>query len=155
MTIMETPVTGLQALQGQLGPTEVAFGALLGIPLAFLLWMGLLYILARGVRGQGTFLSQLWTTLLFQVPLSILSSLLSLLPFSAGLSLAILGYGLLLQVFMVMAVHQLNGSKASLVVFLPALLLVVLLVTFVLPFVGGVLLFCLLGAYLFLLWDIS
>jgi hypothetical protein len=58
-------------------------------------------------------------------------------------------------VFMVMAVHHLSGSKATLVVFLPALLIVVPLITFVLTFVGGVLLLCFLGAYLFLLWEIS
>jgi hypothetical protein len=152
LMILGTPVLRMSVLQGQLHPIEAALGALLGVPLTFLLWMGLLYILARVVRGQGTFLSQLATTLLFQVPLGILISLLSLLPFSDGLSLAILGYGLLLQVFMVMAVHHQSGSKATLIVFLPALLIVVLLVTFALPFVGGVLLFCLLGAYLFLLW---
>jgi hypothetical protein len=134
---------------------EAAFGVLLGVPLAFLLWMGLLYLLTRRFQGQGTFLTQLSTTLLFQVPLGLLSSLLGLLPFSDGLCLVVLGYGLLLQVFMVMAVHHLRGSKATIVVFLPALLIVALLVTFTLTFVAGVLLFCLLGAYLLLLWEVS
>ncbi len=48
----------------------------------------------------------------------------------------------------------LSGSKATVAVFLPVLLIVVLLITLVLPFVGGILLFCLLGAYLLLLWEV-
>ena len=155
ISIMGAPVLGLQALQGQPSAPEVAFGMLLGVPLVFLLWMGLLYILARATGGQGTFLTQLSTTLLFQVPLGLLSSLLLLLPFCEGLCLVVLGYGLFLQVFMVMAVHHLSGSKATVIIFLPALLFVVPLITFALTFVGGVLLLCLLGAYLFLLWEVS
>jgi hypothetical protein len=55
---------------------------------------------------------------------------------------------------MLMAVYRLDGSKATVVVFLPVLLIVVLLITLVLPFVGGMLLLCLLGAYLLLLWGV-
>jgi hypothetical protein len=155
VTIMGAPALGLHALQGQPSPTEVAIGVLLGVPLVFLLWMGLVYILARATGGQGTFLTQLSTTLLFQVPLGLLSSLLLLLPFCEGLCLVVLGYGLFLHVFMVMAVHHLNGSKATAIIFLPVLLVVVPLITFTLTFVGGVLLLCLLGAYLLLLWEVS
>ena len=61
----------------------------------------------------------------------------------------------IVHVFMLMAVHHLSGSKATMIVFVPILLLVVLLVTFTLTFVGGLLLFCLLAAYLSLLWEIS
>jgi hypothetical protein len=154
MTIMGVPGLGLPALQGQPGPMEVAFGVFIGIPLGFLLWMGLLSILARAVGGQGTFLTQISTSLLFQVPLGLLCNLLSLIPLCGGLSLAILGYGLLLHVFMLMAVHRLSGRKATVVVFLPVLLIVVLLIILALPFVGGMLLLCLLGAYLLLLWEV-
>jgi hypothetical protein len=154
LSIKGIPGLGLPVLQGQPGPIEVAFGIFVGIPLVFLLWMGLLSILARAVGGQGTFLTQVSTTLLFQVPLGLLCSLLCLIPLCAGLSLAILGYSLLLHVFMLMAVYRLDGSKATVVVFLPVLLIVVLLITLVLPFVGGMLLLCLLGAYLLLLWGV-
>jgi hypothetical protein len=143
------------ANQASIHPMAIAIGTFLGLPLTFLLWMGLLYALARAVRGQGSFFTQVSTTVLFQVPLGLLSSLLILVPFGAGLSITVLGYALLLHVFMLMAVHELSGPKAVMIVFVPVLLLVVLLVTFTLTFVGGMLLFALLGAYLLLLWEFS
>jgi len=74
------------------------------------------------------------------VPLGILSGILSLVPYFGLISTAVFIYGIVLQVFALMAVHRLSGGKATAVVFLPAviitLLVIVLVVTFISVLVG-------------------
>jgi Yip1 domain len=91
-------------------------------PLSFFIISAILYLLARAVGGQGTFLAQSYTTLLFSVPLTLLFSVLALvlgvIPF-AGLILvlvvffALAIYQLILQTQTIMAVHALSGGKAT------------------------------------------
>ncbi|GER91772.1 hypothetical protein KDW_59340 [Dictyobacter vulcani] len=49
-------------------------------PISFLLSGGVLYLIARIVGGKGTYLQQIYVTLLFGVPLVLLSALLYLIP---------------------------------------------------------------------------
>ncbi len=98
--------------------------------------MGLVYLLARAFNGQGTFLTQSYTPLLFQVPLGILSGILGLVPFFGLLGFAVFIYGIVLQVYALMAVHRLSGGKATAVVFLPAAMILLLAVVFVVTFIS-------------------
>ncbi|GAC1300979.1 MAG: hypothetical protein NVSMB27_41340 [Ktedonobacteraceae bacterium] len=104
---------------------------------AFFVLQGILYLLARAFGGQGTFLAQSYATLLFQVPLAILSGLLDLItPFggffmmTVGLfNIAIGSYWIVLQIFTIMAVHRLSGGKATvvlLILLVPVLVLAAL-----------------------------
>jgi hypothetical protein len=131
-----------EAIQ-ELSVRSASYGGIISIPLGCFLWMGLVYLLAKAFNGQGTFLAQSYTTLLFQVPLGILGSILAMVPYFGLLSFAVFIYGIVLQVFALMAVHRLSGGKATAVVFLPAvvitLLVVVLAVTFI-SVLAGVLL---------------
>ena len=96
------------------------------IPLGFFIGVGIYYLIAKAFKGTGTFLAQMYTTLLYQVPLSILSLLLALVPF-VGFIGGFLGiYSIVLNVFSIMAVHRLSGGKATLVVLLPIIIAVVL-----------------------------
>ncbi len=65
-------------------------------------------------------MTQGYAYLLFDVPLGIISSLLTLLPL-AGLFLALglLIYRIVLAIFSIMAVHRIGGGKASAVVLIP------------------------------------
>jgi hypothetical protein len=105
------------------------------IPVAVFIVVGVQYLLAKAFGGQGTFLGQCYTYLLFTVPLTILSSivtvLFSLIPFIGSffgglIAFAIFIYSIVLNVFQVQAAHRLSGGKATWVVLIPVLALVVL-----------------------------
>ena len=103
-------------------------------PLSFLAAGGILYLIARLLGGTGTFLEQIYTTLLFGVPLVILSYLLLLiratsnwLPYLPHI------YSLVLFVLSLIAVHQLSRGKAIAVIVIPICLLLLL------AFVGTIL----------------
>jgi hypothetical protein len=107
-------------------------------PVSFLAAGGILYLIARAFGGRGTYLEQIYTTLLFGVPLVILSFLLQLiqatsswLPYLPHL------YSLVLFVVSLMAVHQLSRGKALAVLLIPIgiLLLLVLVGTITLTII--------------------
>jgi hypothetical protein len=94
--------------------------AFISVPITFFILVGIQYLLAKAFKGEGNFLTQGYTTLLFEVPIYILSYLLGLIPILGGIvGFALLIYGWVLNVFAIMAVHRLSGGKASAVVFIP------------------------------------
>src|SRR6266566_7046919 len=65
----------------------------ISVPLAFFILVGIQYLLAKAFQGQGRFLTQGYTTLLFQVPIYIASYVLGFIPILGGLAgLALLIY---------------------------------------------------------------
>jgi len=125
MTTSSTVPMNPAMLQGvRLGSS---FGQIIAVPLSFFIGVGILYLIARAFGGQGTFLAQGYTYLLFEVPLGIVTSLLALIPILGGLVAIAVGiYALVLQIFSIMAVHRLSGGKATLVVFIPVIVALVL-----------------------------
>ena len=96
-------------------------------PVSFLAAGGILYIIARAFGGRGTFIEQMYTTLLFGAPLVILSYLLLLIPAtSSWLPYLPHLYSLVLFVISLMAVHQLSRGKAIAVILIPISILLVL-----------------------------
>lgn len=105
-----------------------SLGLLILIPAVFFLAMGLLYWLARAFGGHGIFVQQVYTTLLFLVPCGVIVSALGLLPLvgsflSTFLGLGLFVYGVVLQCFATLAVHQMDGGRATLAVILALLVL--------------------------------
>jgi len=101
--------------------------AFISVPISFFILVGIQYLLAKAFKGEGNFLTQGYTTLLFEVPIYILSYLLGLIPILGGIAgFALLIYGWVLNVFAIMAVHRLSGGKASAVVFIPIAVLFLL-----------------------------
>ncbi|MGZ3618375.1 MAG: YIP1 family protein [Ktedonobacteraceae bacterium] len=101
--------------------------AFISVPITFFILVGIQYLLAKAFKGEGNFLTQGYTTLLFEVPIYILSYLLGLIPILGGIAgFALLIYGWVLNVFAIMAVHRLSGGKASAVVFIPIAVLFLL-----------------------------
>ncbi len=97
------------------------------IPVSFFIGQGIIYLLAKAFGGTGTFLSQGYTYLLISVPLGIISSALGLIPVLGTVAAIGLGiYGIVLQIFSLMAVHRLSGGKATAVVLIPIAILIVL-----------------------------
>ena len=124
-----------EAIQA-LSASNASYGGIIGVPLGFFLWMGLVYLLAKAFHGQGTFLTQSYASLLFQAPLGVLSGILGLVPYVGLISTAVFIYGIVLQVFALMAVHRLSGGKATAVFVLPAVLITLLMVVLVVTFIG-------------------
>lgn len=111
------------------------FLSILIIPVSFFIGVGVQFLLAKAFQGEGTFLTQSYTSLLYQVPMYIISALLSLLTvipvagsiLSILVSLAVFVYSVVLNVFQLMAVHRLSGGKAVWVVLIPYIVVFVLL----------------------------
>jgi len=100
--------------------TGVVLGSIVIVPLFFFIGMGIFYGLAKAFGGQGRFLNQSYTYLLFNVPLGIIAGLLYQIPFAGGLIAFAVGiYQIVLSIFSIMAVHRLSGGKASAVVLIP------------------------------------
>jgi hypothetical protein len=131
--------TSLQAVRAILVSSSIggAFLRILTVPVGFFIGVGVQFLLAKAFSGQGTFLTQSYTTLLYQVPIYVISSLLSLLgviPAAGGFIIGLVGlvlgiYSIVLNVYQIMATHRLSGGKATAVVLIPygILLLLVLL----------------------------
>ena len=83
-------------------------------PVSFLFAGGILYLIARAVGGKGRYIEQIYVTLLFAVPLVILSTLLSLIP-GAGKWLQYVPhiYSLVLIVLALIAVHRRSEGSAE------------------------------------------
>jgi hypothetical protein len=108
--------------------------SIIAVPVSFFIVVGIQYLLAKAFRGEGNFLTQGYTYLLFEVPIAILGYLLGFIPFVgwiAGFALFI--YGIVLNVFSIMAVHRLSGGKASGVVLIP--IAVIFLLIFLCAFI--------------------
>ncbi len=101
------------------------------IPTLLLIGIALTHLIARAFGGHGTFLVQLYASLLFQIPLSAIASLLMLIP-TAGILLGILFgfgafiYGMVLQIYAVIAVHRVDARAAVAAVFVPATIALIL-----------------------------
>lgn len=92
---------------------------------------GILYLLAKAFGGQGNFSAQVYTTLLFQAPIGLLSGALALIPYLGGMIGSAAGiYGVVLQIFALMPVHRLSGGKATAVVLIPIAAAILLVVGF-------------------------
>lgn len=121
-------VSGLSSLAiVQALSVSTSLGLLLLIPLVFFGAMGLLYGLARALGGHGVFVQQVYTTLLFLVPCGVTISLLGLIPWVGSflalfLGLILCAYGVVLQCFATLAVHQMSGGKATVAVILTVLI---------------------------------
>jgi len=102
---------------------------LIVVLLGFLIGTGILYLLAKAFGGQGTYLAQGYTSLLFSIPLTLITHLLVLIP-SLSWFLVLVGgcYSTVLSVFSLMAVHRLSAGRATTIV--------LILTAPVVPFMG-------------------
>jgi hypothetical protein len=118
---------------------SAGFGLILLIPIGFFIGVGIYFLIARAFGGRGTFLAQSYTTLLYSVPIGILSSVLRLIPILGALAAFALGiYGIVLQIFAIMAVHRLSGGKATAVVLIPVAIAFVLACVLVIIIIAAV-----------------
>ena len=97
-----------------------SYGLVIVVPALFFLLMGIVYFLSRYLGGQGTFLEQCNASLYIQAPLGIASKLLALIPGVGRILNSVLSlYGIVIQVFAIMAVHRLGKGKAIASILIP------------------------------------
>lgn len=111
-----------------------AFLRIITVPIFFFIGTGIQYLLAKMFKGQGTFLTQSYTSLLYQAPISLLYYLVTLvfglIPI-AGTFIALLInfalgiYSIVLNVFQLRASHRLSTGQAVAVVLIPIAVLIV------------------------------
>ena len=126
-TRFNTTTSGISATEFTALAGGISFFYIIIIPIGFFIGMGVLYGLSKAFGGQGSFVQQSYTSLLFSVPLGILVSLVGLIPIAGSfIGFAIGIYEIVLQIFAIMAVHRLSGGKATAVVLIPIGVLLVL-----------------------------
>lgn len=109
--------------------------SILGTLLGFLIGVGFFYLVARLLGGTGNFGRYAYLIATFSAPLSILGSLLGLVPVLGGcLGIVIAIYQIVLTYFATRVEHNLSQGRAITVVFIPIILgiLLVLCIVFVL-----------------------
>lgn len=107
------------------------------VPLLFLIGLSLQYALARIFRGRGRYVEHGFSMLLYQVPLTLIGSIIiaifvimhfSALFVSPIISMILFVYGVYINVLVVMGVHAISRGKA--------------VATVIIPYVLGVLVIC-------------
>ncbi len=124
------PLTSLVAA----GSVAGAFENIIAVPLGFFIFVGVQYLLAKMFGGQGTFLGQAYTALLFIVPIEgalIVASVLRVIPVVGSVldglvGLAGLVYLIVLNVAQIRVSQRLTTGKAVWVVLIPVIVGVVL-----------------------------
>src|SRR5581483_6128231 len=108
------------------------------VPIGFFILAGIQYLVAKAFKGQGTFLTQAYTMLLYEVPINILRYLIALVfglipvvgfGIAGLLSLALWVYSVVLNVYQIRASHRLStGQSVVVALTVPVLVLVLSLI---------------------------
>jgi len=125
------PVSVANSFRGIAGTSS--FGGIVSVPLLFFIGTGIYHLIAKAFGGTGKYLPYAYSYLLFYVPISIASLILSLIPFLGSLAAFALSiYAIVMQIYMTMGVHRLSGGRATLaVLLLPIIALVLFIVLFI------------------------
>jgi hypothetical protein len=117
----------------------VSLGSIVTVPLGFLVGTGILFLLARLLGGTGDFGRYAYLNAAFTAPLTILSSLLSIIPVIGCLTIFIGIYQLVLTYYSTKVEHNLSSGRALIVVLIPIILVLLLVFCFVFFIVGALL----------------
>ena len=119
---------------GGLGASSL--GSIISVPLGFLIGVGILWLVAKLLGGVGDYGRYAYLNATYMAPLTILSSILGLIPFAGGcIAFFVYIYQLVLTYYATKVEHQLSSGRAIIVVLLPvilAFLLIACIVFFVL-----------------------
>jgi len=124
---------------GMLGFGLGAFGSVVSVPIGFFIGTGVSFILGRLLGGQGSFSRYSYITAAFAAPLSILGSILGMIPFVSCIGIVIPIYQLILSYHATMVEMRLSSGKALLVVLLPLIVLILIFGCLIMSVVGIIL----------------
>jgi hypothetical protein len=129
-------------MQAQMGPMIAAMtgsaglAAIITVPLFFLIGTFILHLIAKMLGGQGEYSTLAYLFATFQAPLTIISSILAIIPFLGGcVAFLIFIYTYVEGYFAVKANYGLTSGRAIAVILIPLALLFILV--FCLAIVAG------------------
>ena len=111
---------------GMFGFGMGAFGSVVSVPIGFFIGTGISFILARLLGGQGSFSRYAYITAAFAAPLSIISSIIGMIPVVSCLAIGVSIYQIILSYHATMVEMRLSSGKALLVVLLPLIVLILI-----------------------------
>jgi hypothetical protein len=98
----------------------LGLGAIITVPIGFLISTGIYFVIAKLLGGKGEFGRYAYLNATFSAPLTILSSLLSLIPGLGGcIAIFVSIYQVVLTYYATKVEHQLSSGRALMVVLLP------------------------------------
>lgn len=130
--------------QAQLGPMlaaatgSVGLAAIITVPVFFLIGTFILHLIAGMLGGQGEYSKFAYLVATFQAPLTIASSILSIIPVLGGcVGFLIAIYGYVETYFAVKAHYGLTSGRALAVVLIPLAILIILSICLAAVAIGG------------------
>ncbi|QBD83117.1 hypothetical protein EPA93_47025 [Ktedonosporobacter rubrisoli] len=108
----------------------------LAVPILFFIGVTIQFLLARAFSGNGSYVSQAYATLLYQVPLTVVQSIITTVLvlmqtfgrifISPIIGLAIIIYSIFINIAAIAGVHRLSHGRSTAVVIIPYVLAVLL-----------------------------
>lgn len=96
-------------------------------PIGFIIGTGILHLIARLFSGQGNFGRFAYLTAAFQAPITVITSMLGLVPVLGGcISILLAIYSLVLTYFAIKTEHQLSQGRSIMVILVPIILMMAL-----------------------------
>ena len=126
---MDLPPDVAAQLAPMIGPMLGGGGllAIVTVPVFFLIGTFILHLIAKLLGGQGEYSKFAYLASTFQAPLTIVSSILAIIPLLGGcVSLLIAIYGYVLSYFAIKVNYGLSNGRAVAVILIPLVLLVIL-----------------------------
>jgi hypothetical protein len=124
-------------VQAQMGPMismataaigGAGLGAIIAVPVGFLIGTFIMHLIARMLGGQGDYGKFAYLVSTYQAPLTMASSILSIIPVLGGCIGALLGiYGYVESYFAIKTNYGLSSGKAVIAILIPLILLFLLI----------------------------
>jgi hypothetical protein len=123
-------------VMAQIGPmmgmaTGGSLAAIITVPLGFLIGTFIMHLIAKMLGGQGEYPTFAYLVSTFQAPLTIISSILAIIPFLGGcVSVLILIYGYVMSYFAIKVNYNLTSGRAIVAILIPLAIVVLFLICF-------------------------
>ena len=122
---------------GGLGAGSLA--SIITVPISFLIGVAILWLVAKLLGGIGEYGRYAYLNATFPAPLTIVSSILGLIPFVGGcIAFVLYIYQFVLTYYATKVEHQLSSGRAIIVVLIPLILVALLIACFMFFIVGAV-----------------
>jgi hypothetical protein len=132
-------------VEAQMGPMFAAMtggaglAAILTVPLFFLIGSFIYHLLAKVMGGVGEYSTLAYLMATYQAPLTIASSVLSIIPALGGCLAFLLSiYSYVLSYYAIKANYGLSSGKAIAIVLIPIVVIFLLLTCFAVVIIGGI-----------------
>jgi hypothetical protein len=113
------------------------FGAIIAVPVGFLIGTFIMHLIAKMLGGQGEYSTFAYLSSTYQAPLTIVSSVLSIIPFLGGcIGFLIIIYTYVESFFAIKTNYGLTSGRAVVAILIPLILLFIVFACFAFVLVG-------------------